>query len=948
MENDLLANPRFLVGIDLGTTNSALAYVDTEDPDRLIQNFRIPQIVAPGEWEHRDVLPSFLYLAFAGEFAAGALKTPWAEGNPLQVVGFFARQRGDQVPSRVVQSAKSWLCHSGVDRTSKLLPWHAAEDVERVSPVEASAAYLNHMRLAWNHAHPANPLEHQEVVLTLPASFDELARELTIAAAKQAGLQRIMLLEEPQAAFYAWLDRNAHDWQTLIGPGQKILVCDIGGGTSDFTLIRARGAEGGKVQFHRVAVGPHLMLGGDNLDLALAKHIEHRISPDAPLDATRWSQVLQRARPLKELFLGERSPIHQTVSLPSASSRLIGGAHQLEVTREEVERLLIDGFLPYCQLQDAPSARRSGFQEFGLPYAPDAAITKYLARFLLQHAHTGEDHSAHGVGDPMSATSTLLAARPDVVLLNGGFFASQALRVRLIEVLTHWFASVDSNWRPLVLDNPRLDLAVAQGAAYFARVRRGEGVSISSSLARSYYLGVRDGQGRTAAVCFAPGHIEPGQSLELEQPRFELKIRTPVEFPLFVSSTRLADRPGEILPIDPEQMTPLPPLRTVIASGAKSAGAAVIPVVLFGALTEIGVLELGFRELEGARRWRLQFDVRSAVQTDRQASETQGERQGLLEESQVLAALHGLRNVFGSSPSKEGAGHAAQVVKTLEQVLHSSRSAWPATLLRRMWEELMTLEGGRRKSAEHEMRWLYLVGYSLRPGFGIALDDWRVDQTRRLLWDKKLSFPAVSVQVEWLVLWRRIGAGLTAGQQRSLAEPLMNSASLLGKKASAKARESASLIAERIRLLGSLELLPSDWKRRMGDELLQRAPREESAALRDAAWWALGRLGAREPLTGPLNCVVPRELASRWLQALFPLHEPSPPLLLAAMQLARKTGDRFRDIDTGLRKEVLGWLQAHSAPSHYLELVSKEGALSSEDEEAVFGENLPLGLSIIG
>lgn len=455
------APSRFVVGIDLGTTNSAMAYVDTHETPWRVRVFAVPQLVGPAQVESLETLPSFHYHAAAGEANSGILRLPWSRRAVDYAVGAFARDEGMKTPGRIIASAKSWLSHSGVDRTAELLPWQGAADVERLSPVEVSARYLRHMRDAWNARFPNDPLADQDVLVTLPASFDEVARELTVQAAARADLPRVVLIEEPLAAFYAWIDRHAQDWQQLVAPGQKILICDIGGGTTDFTLVRVRrtgdAAQGDKIQFHRVAVGDHLILGGDNLDLALARHLERRITGDGQLAPQQWDVLVRVCRRVKETLLGEAAPPRLTVNLPAAGARLIGGGIQIEVTREEIQQLLVEGFLPRVALSDRPARRQSGFQEFGLPYAADPAVTRYLAAFLTAHREVALEDLPPAAHDP---------ARPDVVLLNGGFFEARVLRERLLDVISEWFSgSAKSGWRPQVLENQRLDLAVAQGAA---------------------------------------------------------------------------------------------------------------------------------------------------------------------------------------------------------------------------------------------------------------------------------------------------------------------------------------------------------------------------------------------------------------------------------------------------------------------------------------------------
>ena len=436
--DDLPQPSRFIVGIDLGTTNSAVGYVDTDREPWRVETFRVPQLVDVGQVEALETLPSFHYQPVADEATAAGLRLPWSREAPPYTVGVFAREQGSRAPARLIASAKSWLCHSGVDRTADLLPWQGAADVERLSPVTASARYLRHIRDAWNAQFQGDPLQDQDLVLTLPASFDEVARELTVQAAAAAGLPRVVLIEEPQAAFYAWLDAHHQDWEQRVEPGQKILVCDIGGGTTDFTLIRVRHGEGDKVQFHRVAVGDHLILGGDNQDLALAKHLEDQLG--GSLQPHQWAVLVRICRRLKEEVLTEACPPQLTFNLPGSGAKLIGGGVRVEVDRDQVRPLLLDGFFPFVGLDDKPRKLQSGFREFGLPYAPDPAVTRYLAAFLTAHRHAGEE-AGHRVEQGRAGGAD--PARPDIVLLNGGVFNSPLVRQRLLDVLQSWFRAGD-------------------------------------------------------------------------------------------------------------------------------------------------------------------------------------------------------------------------------------------------------------------------------------------------------------------------------------------------------------------------------------------------------------------------------------------------------------------------------------------------------------------------
>lgn len=969
-------NPsRYVVGIDLGTTNSAVTYVDTSSRPWRVTTFAVPQVVAPAQVEARETLPSFLYQSAQGEFEPGALQCPWHHSDPDAAVGLFARDHGTLVPGRLIASAKSWLCHSGVDRTAELLPWHGAAELKRLSPVQASARFLQHVAEAWDARFSQHPLAEQDIVLTLPASFDEVARELTVKSAAQAGLPRVVLIEEPQAAFYAWLYAHTDDWQQLVEPGQKILVCDVGGGTSDFTLIRVRSGQHGsgqhdsgqhdsgqddsgqqgKVRFHRVAVGDHLILGGDNLDLALAHHLEPRLADSGRLEPRRWAVLVRSCRQLKETLLGHDPPEVLTLNLPGSGAKLIGGGRQIEVTRGEVQDVILEGFFPRVGLEEKPLGRQSGFQEFGLPYAADPAITRCLAAFLTAHRHVAldETEAAHADHDP---------ARPDVVLFNGGLFASPVLRERLLDVLRSWFhedgagdgrppssrrsgrGEKSKSWEPLVLDNDRLDLAVARGAAYYGMVRRGQGVPVAAALARTYYIGVHDQQ--TSAVCLVPAGVEPGQDVELSQRRFDLLVSEPVEFPLYFSSTRLTDKPGELLPVDHQQMTPLPPIRTVLRARRKSESGTVA-VHLHARLTEIGTLDLWCSELAGRRSWRLQFDVRSATRTDLAAHQSAAEADGVVDEKTWRACAGLIQDTFGP----DGREKPAKLVKRLAAAVGSSRNNWPASLLRRMWESLMELEPGRRRSQVHEARWLNLLGFALRPGYGLAVDDWRVAQTFSTL-QGKLVHAGADTRVEGWILWRRIGGGLAPGQQQAVAEPLLAPVRSLHRQLTAGRRRGGDVTfsshetAEVWRLLGSLELLGVTLKVELGNLLVELLPKRRMEPVRPAIAWAIGRVAARVPSYGPLNSVVPVEEVRRWLTKLMELYADDPSSHLAAMQMARRTDDRYRDVSEKLRRKVVDWLELCEAPPHFIELVRDGGQLDNREQGLVFGEALPKGLRL--
>ena len=490
-----MTRSRYIVGIDLGTTNCAVAYVDTKGRDRPaadIRMFDVPQLVAPGESAPRSMLPSFLYLTGGPELPAGAARLPWSDGGD-RIVGEFARLQGARVPSRLVSSTKSWLCHPGVDREADILPWGSPPEIKRVSPVEASAAYLRHIRDAWNdhfaRDDPARRLEQQEVVLTVPASFDEAARELTLGAAKKADLASITLLEEPQAAFYCWIVSHQDRWQREVRAGELILVCDIGGGTTDFSLITVVEALTGP-GFRRVAVGDHLMLGGDNIDLALAHQVEKKLG-GVRLDTEQWSALRFACRTAKEKLLIEQQPLLERwpVTIAGRGSRIIGGSIQSELTRQDVQAIALDGFFPRTNRDEEPQrGSRLGLQEFGLPFVADPAVPKHLSAFLRRHRGEAIGQGGHQGQDR--------PARPDAILFNGGALTPDSVRNRIVEVVASWFRDDPGPaYSPRVLTNISLDLAVAQGAAYYGVVRRGGGIRIGGGTAQFVLCRARDPAG---------------------------------------------------------------------------------------------------------------------------------------------------------------------------------------------------------------------------------------------------------------------------------------------------------------------------------------------------------------------------------------------------------------------------------------------------------------------
>lgn len=920
----------YTVGIDLGTTNSAVAYAElAAGPEAVVTDLPIPQLLRPGQAGPLPLLPSCLYAAGEHELAAGSTLLPWGE-SPKAIAGEFARWQGARVPGRLIASAKSWLCHAGVDRSAPILPWGAPAEVAKLSPVDASARLLTHLASAWNHAHPAAPLAMQEVVITVPASFDEVARALTVAAARQAGLEKLTLVEEPQAAFYDFTRRHRGDLAAALAGVRLVLVVDIGGGTTDFTLIQAGDAPGGP-ELQRLAVGDHLMLGGDNMDAALARQVEERlVRGGRKLGATQWTQLVQAARGAKEALLGAEPPARHGIALVGEGSRLMGGTLSGEIDRAEAERLVLEGFFPACGPDESPRRpARAALQELGLPYAQDAAVTRHLAAFLRQHAAAGS--AALGAGPAAGGLP-----RPDAILLNGGVFNSPHIAGRLLEVVSAWWPEAP----PIrLLPHASLELAVARGAACYGLVRRGLGQRIGGGAAHAFYVGLAPEKAGAApqAVCVIPRGHEEGRTLDLTGRPFSLTLGQPVQFPLFSTTADRVDPPGGVTEIG-EDLRPLPPIHTLLRAAKARAGA--IPVHLRATLTELGTLELWCVANESDERWRLEFELRAAA-TSNVATVTESMP---AEYGQVRTVID---RIYGKTPLTIAPRDVKQLGSTLEAAL-GARETWRLPLLREMWGTLFAGAKNRRRSPVHERMFFRLAGYALRPGFGYPLDEWRCEQTFRLFAEGVTAQDETSVWNEFWVLWRRVSGGLTAEQQGAVwaflkphlarrvpAQPSKNAARPKGVQPEG--------LDEMVRTAAAFEHLPPTEKIALGDWI---ATRLKSPATAGGPWaWSLGRLGARVPLYGSGHRTVDVDHAAAWLTLLLETDwRAVDGAAFAVAQLARLTGDRTRDVDEGLRSRSLDALRAAGAPERWREMVSSVVALEADEEARALGDTLPIGL----
>jgi molecular chaperone DnaK (HSP70) len=602
-----MANSRFSIGIDLGTTNCAMAFIDSQKEDGTAEVLNLPQIVQPGVYEDRKLLPSFLYLPQIGEFQNGAFKLPWGEEQPF-VVGEFAKTHGALVPTHLVSSAKSWLCHTAVNRRDKILPWKGNDESNKVSPLEASTLYLKHLVNSWNAQFEAIDsdlkLEKQEVVLTVPASFDADARDFTMEAAKEAGFKKISLLEEPQAAFYSWLEANKDTWREQVQEGDVILVIDVGGGTSDFTLIAVE-SDQGNLFLNRLAVGEHILLGGDNMDLALAYELSRQLTAkNVKLDLAQMVALSHACRTAKEKLLGDKDLRSWPMTILGRGSKMISGTIKCELERSIMEKVLLEGFFPICGPDDQPTLQSGyGFQEIGLPYAADAAITKHLANFLVKHRKSIEQKASQGKYE--KKTSGV-----NVVLFNGGVFKSTLLRQRILDNLESW-----SKGPIKMLSHQDLDLSVAVGAASFGIAKRGKGIRIRGGAPRTYYIGIESSAPAIPgfprpikALCVVPFGMEEGTESDIPGHEFGLIIGQKVTFRFLSSSTRKNDALGTILEEWDDDVHEISPLQLTLENPEKNA--TMVPVYLHSKITDIGTLELWCIGKNSKQKWKLEFNVR--------------------------------------------------------------------------------------------------------------------------------------------------------------------------------------------------------------------------------------------------------------------------------------------------------------------------------------------------
>ncbi|CAH1601023.1 Hsp70 family protein [Vibrio alginolyticus] len=934
-----MASPRFLVGIDLGTTNTVVAYCEITDnlEQSEVSLFDIDQLIGPGEVVRKPLLPSFRYHPAVGQISPSDLTLPW-ENEPVSgdisnvIVGEWARELGAKVEGRQVSSAKSWLSHQAVDRSSDILPWAGAQDVDKVSPVIASASYLNHIRQAWNYRHPSNKLEDQDVVVTVPASFDETARKLTLEAAELAGLKKIVLLEEPQAVCYDWYARHQQTAADELKELPLILVCDVGGGTTDLSLIEASFSSQDELALDRIGVGEHLMLGGDNLDLALAHLAESRFNQSKKLTAASLTKLIQQTRKAKENLLSASAPEEVKITMLGSGSKLLGGTKSIGLSKQEVHQIALDGFFPLSDFSEVPDKRRSAVVEFGLPYVADPAVSKHVAEFLTQHQQVAR--AALGIEDDKQN------AIPVGLLLNGGVFNSELVTERVTTLLSDWRGAPVT-----VLDNPHPDWSVALGAVAFGKARRGAQLKIGGGAARSYFLHLQEKNKMGKALCLLAKGTEEGHEIRLSGRRFSLTLGEPVRFNLLTSThdtltNNTAIQNGVMVDVDPDLFAPLPPyITTLEGEGAELQANQKerVEVQLACQLTEVGTLKMECVSAEDdSKRWELEFEVRNKQTDD---SEQVKLHPKLNECKELIARLYS-----GNKKSAE-----SKEIKTLAKDLEKKlgkRDEWDFTTLRQLFDTFAQGRKRRRRSEQHEKNWLRLAGFALRPGFGDPTDSWRIEQVWGL-YQQNIQFKNHQGWTDWWVFWRRIAGGLSQEQQETILADIAKylHPGAMKNPQSAKAAQDMGY-ESMVRLSASLEHLEVEDKVLLATWFLSKAINHNQ--FEQAHWWAMGRLASRTPLYGSQHNVVPREQAEQWLPKLLEQNwQKEPMIAFAAVMICRKTGDRLFDISDDYREQVLAKLKQSKVPESWVSLVEEVKELSESESKRIFGDALPSGLTLV-
>lgn len=902
----------FAVGIDLGTTNCVLAAIDLSEEGRFptLHTLNLKQRLDEDSIGDSHRLPSFLF--WPTEAHAESLPA-FDQDHGGWVMGEGAADLGRRMKGRLVTSAKSWLCHAKVDRTQPILPWGSEEGIPGISPLEATERLLRHLSLSWESSEftRETKLKDQQLTITLPASFDQSARALTVEACERAGLNNARLLEEPQAAFYNWVTLRQGRWGQALGDARKVLVCDVGGGTSDFSLIHCQEDDSSSMSFEREAVGKHLLLGGDNIDLALAHLAESRLSGGKQkLNQSQWQLLSQLTRTAKESLLsGEEETV--SIRLPGSGRKVIGGLRQAELDGEEVLKMVLEGFFPI--VDDAYSPREnSGVMELGLPYEAEPAVTYHILNFLRRQ---GEENF------------------PQAVLFNGGALEPTAIRERILELLQ---MNSPNGEAVKVLESDSLASAVARGAAYYSYISLKGGLKIGGGSPVSYYLGLEGADGKVHA-CAVPKGSEAHEPSEIEIDGLEVHTNQPVSFEIFQSDLHPEDEAGEIRALDPDA-DPSGRLNTMVRFG--KGGDQTIPVKIEGELTELDTLKLALVSRHTSHRWDLEFDLREATsETDESPAVPENESSAEEDLPQIELDEISLNSIVAEAL---GGGQPRSILKALEKKVEVSKAQWNLDFLRRVADLLFEKEGERKRSAQHETIWLSTLSYCLRPGFGDPKDEMRRQRLWSLCREEPISRRDPQCQREWAILWRRVSAGLEGGKQADIFQ--RNKRKLLDKKGKVDLKGSGP---EMWRMLCSMEAMPPKEKSRFGESLMEHL--KSGGDQMETSLWCLGRLGARMPFTGQVENLLPKEKIEPWIELMLE-HPPwqSQGGTLALLECSRSSGDRVFDISEGLRARVIEFLAEHGSGDReswerpILQPTQRELA----EQGKLIGDGLPLGLKL--
>ncbi|MGO2511428.1 Hsp70 family protein [Marinomonas polaris] len=897
----------YRVGIDLGTTNCVVSYIpisehSTSNTPALLP---IPQVMADGSVQEFTYLPSAIYVLASDEIGKINPVLPWRHHDKERIVGVGALALGQRRAGQLVQSAKSWLSHRQVDRRAAILPW-ASEFPKKLSPLEASKILLLHIKQSWNHRFTDAPLESQSIALTLPASFDEEARALTLEAAKQAGLNDLYLLEEPQAACYHYISDD--EKLAALVDKKMLLVVDIGGGTSDFSLvaIQSTSAKAKSVSLKRIAVGEHLLLGGDNLDQALAFQLDPK--QISALSATRLAALVQQTRQAKETLLGKDAPESLSITVLGGGSRLIGGSQKFDVSRETLLEQIRSGFFPLVNCDDKVQKSDYAMHTLGLPYESDPAFTRHLAAFLQQHKAVIE-----------AATGSTM---PDAVLFNGGLFNSPVLKARLLEQLNTWSS------KPILAcsaDEP--NDAVAKGAAMYLNALAGESTRIESGVAHSLYLKV----GENEFVGILPKGTLKGETIHLEE-EFFVTLGQQVQFPLYRSDDHIDCGVGKVR--DQEGLHYISTLMTELDGSIDSQETA---VTLSVQMTEVGVLQVVLNANNQKDQWRLDF----STQVSSSQESEQSDDSGLLHANMGQAEEH-LAKCFSSAGQKQNPDLVKSLKQDLDQLL-GNRDDWNLATSRRLVDKLLSLKSGRTKSAQHERQWLQLMGYCLRPGFGSADDLARVQQVVNAT-KAGTQFDTAPVWGQYWTLYRRIAGGLTIEQQTYLFKQFSQYYSPTGQRSRDKMKALTTKSSDDlIRLVGALEGLSNEDKVTTIDWFLKRLQKTSEP---DTAWWTIGRIASRHLLSGKQE----QRIAEK---KLFPILEVTlkedwkkrKQAGLAAVLMSQVSVGESEKL-SALRKKVANKLKKDKCPAQWLERLESQVEINSDELNALVGESLPIGLRL--